>query len=169
MREDRRRHSTGCAWRMQIARSRAATPPGCRLRLAMSSPACASDQPRTFCKYRATPLPRSHFWPISAALSTSASTAHDTGCARHGTARVARHGYDGSRHALLMPREAGCRERPPDRHAEDLGQCMKPVLDPLASVLKRPAGQPTLSAQERSTHTARDPAKGTERSARNQD
>jgi len=57
----------------------------------------------------------------------------------------------------------------PDSHAEDLGQCMKPILDPLAPVLKRPAGKPILSAQERSTHTARNAAKGTGRTTRNQD
>jgi len=41
---------------------------------AMSSPACRCDQPDAFFKYRAKAIPRSHFWPISAAFSTSAST-----------------------------------------------------------------------------------------------
>ena len=40
---------------------------------AMSNPACKRDQPDAFVKYRAKATPRSHFWPISAALLTSAS------------------------------------------------------------------------------------------------
>ena len=64
---------------------------------------------------------------------------------------------------VLVSREAGCRERPPDGHAEDAGQLVDPILHPLAPMLERPTRQPILAAEKGAAHAARDAVKSTGR------
>jgi len=94
-------------------------------------------------------------------------------CARHGmrTTRDRTRGTTrlrhGSRHALLMPREAGCRKRP-DREGEDFAELVDAVLHPLAPMLKRASRLAVLPAQPGAPNAARHAVVGARGAGRNQ-
>ena len=56
---------------------------------------------------------------------------------------------------VLVSREAGCRERPPDRHTEDASQFVDPILHPLAPMLEGTTRQPIRTAEKGAAHAAR--------------
>jgi len=70
---------------------------------------------------------------------------------------------------VLVSREAGCRERPPDRDGEDLAELMDAVFDPLSPMLKRTPSLAVRSAQPGATNAAQYAVVGTRRFGRNED